>query len=72
LISQGLVDELYTYVGNMIIGGETAPTLVGGKGFEDEAAIVKLELLDGEKLDDGALLRWRVLTKGGDVKNETA
>ena len=71
LISQNLVDELYTYIGNIIIGGETAPTLVDGKGFEDEAAIVKLELLDGEKLDEGALLRWRVLTKEGAVENET-
>lgn len=75
LLSQQLVDEIYTYVGNMILGGETAPTLVGGKGFEDEAAIVKLELLDGERLDEGALLRWRALTKGGErreSKNETA
>lgn len=70
LISQGLVDEIYTYVGNMIIGGETAPTLVDGVGFEDEDTMVKLELLQMEKLDEGALLRWRVLNKEGDVENE--
>ncbi|MDD4898609.1 MAG: 2,5-diamino-6-(ribosylamino)-4(3H)-pyrimidinone 5'-phosphate reductase, partial [Methanocellales archaeon] len=28
LISEGLVDEIYVYIGNMIIGGKTAPTLV--------------------------------------------
>lgn len=71
LISQGLVDELYTYVGNMILGGKTAPTLVGGEGFSDEDEPMRLELVDGERLDEGALLRWRVLTKGGE-KNETA
>jgi 2,5-diamino-6-(ribosylamino)-4(3H)-pyrimidinone 5'-phosphate reductase len=72
LISQGLVDELYTYVGNMILGGKTAPTLVGGEGFGAEDAMVKLELLQMEKLDEGVLLRWRVITEGGEVENETA
>jgi len=66
LISQGLVDELYTYVGNLILGGKAAPTLVGGEGFSDEDKPVKLELLGGERLDEGALLRWRVLTKGAE------
>jgi 2,5-diamino-6-(ribosylamino)-4(3H)-pyrimidinone 5'-phosphate reductase len=72
LISQGLVDEIYTYVGNMILGGKTAPTLVGGEGFAEGDAVAKLELLQIEKLDEGVLLRWRVLNKGGDVENETA
>jgi 2,5-diamino-6-(ribosylamino)-4(3H)-pyrimidinone 5'-phosphate reductase len=72
LISQGLVDELYTYVGNMILGGKTAPTLVGGEGFGEEDAVVKLELLQIEKLNEGVLLRWRVITEGGEVENETA
>ena len=61
LISQKLVDEIYTYVGNMILGGETAPTLVDGGGFGEEDAMVKLELLGVVKLDEGVLLRWRVL-----------
>ncbi len=60
LISQGLVDELYIYVGNMIIGGENAPTLVDGKGFTSEEKMVRLELLSAERMDEGVLLRWRV------------
>ncbi|NQE04954.1 2,5-diamino-6-ribosylamino-4(3H)-pyrimidinone 5'-phosphate reductase [ANME-1 cluster archaeon GoMg1] len=60
LISQGLVDEIYTYVGNLIIGGENAPTLVDGAGFVVEGEMVKLELLSAEPMDEGVLLRWRV------------
>ena len=60
LISQGLVDEIYTYVGNLIIGGENAPTLVDGAGFVVEGKMVKLELLSAEPMDGGVLLRWRV------------
>jgi 2,5-diamino-6-(ribosylamino)-4(3H)-pyrimidinone 5'-phosphate reductase len=58
LVSQGLVDEIYIYQGNIIIGGEHAPTLVDGEGFVKE--LVKLKLLSAEKMDEGILLRWRV------------
>ena len=61
LISQKLVDEIYTCVGNMILGGENAPTLVDGAGFGKEDAMVRLELLSAEKMDEGVLLRWSVL-----------
>jgi 2,5-diamino-6-(ribosylamino)-4(3H)-pyrimidinone 5'-phosphate reductase len=60
LVLQKLVDEIYIYVGNIIIGGEDAPTLVDGKGFVEEDAMLKLELLSAEKMDEGFLLRWRV------------
>ena len=68
LISQKLVDMIYTYVGNMIVGGETAPTLVDGEGFTKETEMVKLELLGVEKLDEGVLLKWSVLDPEGDAK----
>ncbi len=38
LVSQGLVDEIYIYIGNRIIGGEHAPTLVDGTGFVTDMA----------------------------------
>jgi len=60
LIEAGLVDEISVYLGPMIIGGEEAPTLVDGPGFCDDYP--KLELLSIEALDEGALLRWRVLS----------
>ena len=58
LVSQGLVDEICTYIGNIIIGGEHAPTLVDGTGFVTDMA--KLELLSAEKMDKGIILQWRV------------
>lgn len=60
LISRGLVDEVYTYVGAIILGGENAPSLVDGEGYDDSKKAARLELLSVEKLDNGALLRWRV------------
>ncbi len=49
LLSQELVDKKYTCVGNIIIGGEDAPTLVDGSGFISEDAMTKR--------DEGVLLR---------------
>nr|WP_321496671.1 2,5-diamino-6-(ribosylamino)-4(3H)-pyrimidinone 5'-phosphate reductase [uncultured Methanolobus sp.] len=61
MISNGLVDEIYTFVGNLIIGGKTAPTFTDGEGFT-EKEIQKLELINAEKMEEGVLLRWKVIT----------
>ena len=58
LISEGLVDEIYVYIGNMVIGGKTAPTLVDGVGLKEP---MQLELLSVERMDGGVLVKWRVL-----------
>ncbi|MCW3136621.1 MAG: 2,5-diamino-6-(ribosylamino)-4(3H)-pyrimidinone 5'-phosphate reductase [Canidatus Methanoxibalbensis ujae] len=60
LLSEGLVDEIYTFVGNIVIGGKDAPTFVDGDGFT-ASEILKLALISVEMIDDGVLLRWRVL-----------
>ncbi len=58
LISEGLVDEIYVYIGNIVIGGKTAPTLVDGIGLKEP---MKLELLSVERMEEGVLVKWRVL-----------
>lgn len=59
LISAGLVDEIYTFIGNIIIGGKNAPTLVDGDGCAGE--FCKLGLISCETLEDGILVKWKVL-----------
>jgi 2,5-diamino-6-(ribosylamino)-4(3H)-pyrimidinone 5'-phosphate reductase len=61
LVSAGLVDEIYTFIGNIIIGGKTAPTLVDGEGFISDFS--KLSLISCERLEDGVLIRWKVQNK---------
>ncbi|MDD3621919.1 MAG: 2,5-diamino-6-(ribosylamino)-4(3H)-pyrimidinone 5'-phosphate reductase [Methanofollis sp.] len=60
LFQAGLVDEMITYVGSVIIGGEDAPTPVDGKGFVSETEFPHLELTSVDRVDDGVLLHWRV------------
>ncbi|HJH29782.1 MAG TPA: 2,5-diamino-6-(ribosylamino)-4(3H)-pyrimidinone 5'-phosphate reductase [Methanosarcinaceae archaeon] len=59
MLSSGLVDEIYSFVGNLIIGGAVSPTLVDGIGFQ-ENEILELEFMSFEKMDDGVVLKWRV------------
>jgi 2,5-diamino-6-(5-phosphoribosylamino)pyrimidin-4(3H)-one reductase (EC 1.1.1.-) len=58
LFEAGLVDELTVYVGSVVVGGTSAPTLVDGDGFVDE--FPQLELSDVEQIDDGVLLSYEV------------
>lgn len=58
LFNLGLVDEIYVYVGAMIIGGERAPTLADGAGFCRD--FPKLKLRSAEQLDEGVLLKWKL------------
>ena len=60
LINAGLVDEIYTFIGNMIIGGKDAPTLVDGEGFIQESEFTRLALTDACKIEKGILLHWMV------------
>lgn len=62
MLSAGLVDEIYTFIGNLIIGGATAPTFTDGEGFS-EAELLELEFLSAEKIEDGVLLKWKVKGK---------
>lgn len=56
-----VADEVYIFIGSMIIGGECAPTPAGGPGADDEKDIVHLRLKDAEALGSGVLVRYEVV-----------
>lgn len=56
LIELGLADEMYVYIAGLIIGGERAPSLVDGPGFQN--SFPRLSLQSVQRLDEGLLLHW--------------
>ncbi len=60
LFAAELVDELSVYVGNVLLGGDHAPTLADGAGFTAPETAPRLELIDVSEIDDGVLLTWAV------------
>jgi len=63
LFRDGLVDECYTCIGPIIIGGANAPTPADGEGFLQEDSFPRLRCIGMESVDDAVLLRWQVLPK---------
>ena len=55
LLRLRLVDEIIVCVAPLIFGGESAPTLAAGSGFERSAAI-PLKLIHIERWDDGGVI----------------
>ena len=58
MIKLGLVDELFVYIGGLLIGGKDAPTLIDGLGFRE--GFPTLKLCSAKLLDDGVVLKWRL------------
>jgi len=60
LFKAGLVDEIYTFIGNIIIGGKGAPTFADGDGFVLESEFPHLILQEARRTEQGILLHWIV------------
>jgi 2,5-diamino-6-(ribosylamino)-4(3H)-pyrimidinone 5'-phosphate reductase len=60
LIKAGLVHEIFTFIGNIIIGGKGAPTFTDGEGFIRESSFTRLTLLEIQRIEQGVLLHWMV------------
>ena len=57
----GLADELVVFVGSMIIGGPSTPTLVGGEGAHSLDRAIRLRLKQATPLGDGVLIEYAVV-----------
>ena len=55
-----LADELYLFIGSIVIGGDTSPTPAGGEGAASVEEAVELRLIRAEVIGDGVLLRYEV------------
>lgn len=63
LFAENLVDSLSVFVGPMLIGGREAPTLADGEGFLSEFPRLNLQSVD--RIDEGVLLKYDVLSESG-------
>jgi 2,5-diamino-6-(ribosylamino)-4(3H)-pyrimidinone 5'-phosphate reductase len=56
----GLVDDVFQYIGNMVIGGRDSPTPADGEGYSLTDPFARMDLLECIRIDDGVLLHWRM------------
>jgi len=57
LLQLGLVDEIRCFIGNIVIGGRDAPTMVDGDGFIDD--FPEFGLSDIRRTEKGVILIWK-------------
>lgn len=56
-LQQDLIDEMYVTLCPLLIGGKTAPSLVGGIGF-DKNTVKKIKLIDQEVVNSEIFLHY--------------
>ena len=59
-LKEGLVDEVKVFVGSMVIGGESSPTMAGGEGAASLEETIQLTLKSSTPMDRGILLEYEV------------
>jgi 2,5-diamino-6-(ribosylamino)-4(3H)-pyrimidinone 5'-phosphate reductase len=60
-LRNGFVDDLYVYVGSIIIGGEKTPTLADGVGIKDFKNLIKFKLINFKRLGSGLLTHYQMI-----------
>jgi 2,5-diamino-6-(ribosylamino)-4(3H)-pyrimidinone 5'-phosphate reductase len=60
-LKERLVDELFIYVGPIIIGGKDTPTVTDGYGIKNQNEKILLELVNISKLGPGGLFHYRLI-----------
>jgi riboflavin biosynthesis pyrimidine reductase len=53
----GLVNEMYTYIAPVVVGGG-APSLVEGPGATDKEHVLRLKVAEVTPLGEGVLIRY--------------
>ncbi len=57
-LNSGLVDEVMVYIAPIIIGGTNSPTMAGGEGAKSIEDVIRLKLVEIERLGEGILLKY--------------
>lgn len=61
-LKQRLVDDLYVYMGPMIIGGKDTPTMVDGIGIKGIDELIPLEISEIRRLGPGILIHYKMIS----------
>ncbi|UCB58698.1 MAG: 2,5-diamino-6-(ribosylamino)-4(3H)-pyrimidinone 5'-phosphate reductase [Thermoplasmatales archaeon] len=60
-LKQGFVDDLFVFIGPVIIGGKYTPSMADGEGITKNENIVNLEVVDVNKIGNGILVHYRLI-----------
>jgi 2,5-diamino-6-(ribosylamino)-4(3H)-pyrimidinone 5'-phosphate reductase len=60
-LKHGIVDDLFVFIGPMIIGGKYTPSMADGEGILSENEVINLKIIEVSKLDTGIVVHYRLI-----------
>jgi len=60
-LKTGFVDDLFVFIGPLIIGGKYTPSMADGDGISTEANLINLEVVDVSRINTGVLVHYRLI-----------
>lgn len=60
MLRGGVVDELWTYIGPMVVGGKETVGMTGGIGVDVESELMRLSVIELRRLGEGVLIGYKV------------
>jgi 2,5-diamino-6-(ribosylamino)-4(3H)-pyrimidinone 5'-phosphate reductase len=58
-LRNGMVDDLYVYIGPCIIGGKNTPTMASGEGIMREDERITLKIVRTQRMGAGVLIHYQ-------------
>ena len=59
-INYRLVDDIFVYIGPLIIGGDVTPTMADGSGAHRKCNVISLVILDISRVGEGVLIHYQI------------
>jgi len=60
-LKHGFVDDLYVFIGPLIIGGKYTPSMADGDAISTENNLINLEVVDVSRINTGILVHYRLI-----------
>jgi len=60
-LKKGFVDDLFVFIGPMIIGGKYTPSMADGDGITSEDELINLEIAEVSRVDNGLLVHYKLI-----------
>ena len=60
-LKEKLVDELFVYLGPIVVGGKNTPTLVDGIGIKNINELISLEITNIKRLGNGIIITYKMI-----------
>lgn len=60
-LKQRLADELYVYIGPIIVGGKNTPTMADGEGIKNIDELISLKIVETSRVGPGILIHYKMI-----------